>query len=159
MEIFNNNELKKIGKKLLKNKQTIAVGESVTSGILQFAFSSIPDASKFYQGGITTYNIGQKYSHLKVEPIHALSVNCVSQKVAIEMAINVSKLFKSDWGIGITGYATPETESNNKVFSFYAIVFNDIIQVKGKIPSSLMAPALLQIKYANTVLGKLEKLL
>ena len=84
MEIFNENELKKIGKKLIEGKYTIAVAESVTSGILQFALSSIPDASKFYQGGITAYNIGQKYSHLKVEPIHALSVNCVSQKVAVE---------------------------------------------------------------------------
>ncbi len=32
MEIFNDNELKKIGKRLIHNKQTIAVGESVTSG-------------------------------------------------------------------------------------------------------------------------------
>src|SRR6478736_19122 len=111
MEIFNDNALKKIGKKLIESKQTIAVGESVTSGLLQFAFSSIPDASKFYQGGITAYNIGQKYAHLKVEPIHALSVNCVSQSVATEMAINASKLFRSHWGIGVTGYATPETES------------------------------------------------
>ncbi len=75
------------------------------------------------------------------------------------MAMNVSKLFRSDWGIGITGYATPDTESNNKVFAFFAIVFNNIIQLKGKISSTLIAPALLQIKYANTVLGKLEKLL
>lgn len=34
--------LSTIGKRLLAKKQTISVAESVTSGLLQFAFSSMP---------------------------------------------------------------------------------------------------------------------
>ncbi|MEJ0104835.1 MAG: CinA family protein [Bacteroidota bacterium] len=85
MNTFNKKILEGIGKKLLKKKESIAVAESVTSGLLQLAFSCIPDAACFFQGGITAYNIAQKFKHLEVEPLHALSVNCVSPKVAKEM--------------------------------------------------------------------------
>src|SRR5436190_21131457 len=115
MNTFDKKVLERLGKKLLKKKQTVAVAESVTSGLLQFAFSCIPDAASFFQGGITAYNIAQKFKHLQVEPLHALSVNCVSSKVAKEMALHVCQLYSSDWGIGITGYASPVPESGNKV--------------------------------------------
>ena len=58
---------------MLSKENTIAVAESVTSGLIQSAFASIEDASRFYRGGITAYNMGQKYRHLFVEPIHALA--------------------------------------------------------------------------------------
>src|SRR5690349_20740357 len=99
--------LDNIGQLLLSRQQTIAIAESVTAGLLQFHLSTATDAAKFFHGGITAYNVAQKFKHLDVEPIHALSCNCVSQKVADEMAMNVSHNFNSDWGIAITGYATP----------------------------------------------------
>ena len=71
MEIFNNKDLEYIGKILKKKKETLAIAESVTAGVLQFALASITDASQFFQGGITAYNLGQKCRHLLVEPIHA----------------------------------------------------------------------------------------
>jgi nicotinamide-nucleotide amidase len=156
MELFKNKQLAHIGASLLKKKETIAVAESVTSGALQFALSSIPDASLFYHGGLTAYNLGQKYKNLSVEPLHALSVNCVSQKVATEMALGISKLYCSHWGIGITGYASPVPESNNKVFAFYAIAYNNTIKISGKISPRKAEPMLLQIKYVNEILERLN---
>src|SRR5215203_1295610 len=79
--------------RLLARKETVAVAESVSSGYLQLAFSRGKDAEKFYQGGITTYNLGQKAKHLCVEPIHALDCNSVSEKVASQMARGVNDLF------------------------------------------------------------------
>ena len=118
--------INKIKEYMLLNKQTVAVAESVTSGNLQAALSLAADASKFFQGGITTYNIGQKCRHLHIEPTHALSCNCVSQKIADDMAINACKLFLSDWGIGITGYAAPVPEcSIEKVFAYYSFAFRN----------------------------------
>ena len=76
-----------------------------------------------FQGGLTVYNLGQKCRHLGVNPIQALECNCVSDKVAVEMAISVCKLFTSDWGIAITGYSTPVPESDNKLFAYFAIAF------------------------------------
>ena len=159
MELFDKKILEIIGKKLIQKKQSVSVAESVTSGMLQLAFSAIPDAAQFFQGGITAYNVGQKYKHLKVEPIHALSVNCVSQQVANEMALYICELCSSDWGIGITGYATPVPESDNKLFAFYAITYKNKLKAKGKIPARKDDPIQLQLKYANFIMQKFEKLL
>ncbi len=101
--------------------QTIAVAESVTSGLLQAALSTAEEATKFFQGGLTAYNIGQKCRHLDVNPIHAQSCNCVSERMARDMACSVATRFTADWGIGVTGYATPVPESDGAVFAFASI--------------------------------------
>ncbi len=60
-------------------------------------------------------------------PIHASVCNCVSEKVAHEMALEVCKLFISDWGLAVTGYASKVPESNNELFAYYAIVYAGMI--------------------------------
>jgi nicotinamide-nucleotide amidase len=115
---------------MLKHKQTLAVAESVTAGHLQAALSAADRASEFFQGGITVYNLGQKTRHLHIEPIHALSCNCVSDRVATDMANEVCGLFLSDWGIGITGYAAPLPEKGVKeLYAHYTFSFKgDVIR-------------------------------
>ncbi len=159
MKLFDQKSLDEIGKKMLKKKETIAIAESVTSGLLQFSFSTVKDASRFFQGGITAFNIGQKFKHLQVDPVHALAVNSVSQQVAEEMAKEVCNQFKSTWGIGITGYATPERSSRNKVFAFYAISYRGKINAKGKINIAKAEPMDVQLYFANKTIGKLLQLI
>jgi PncC family amidohydrolase len=155
---FNKKLLNTISKALIKKQQTIAVAESVTAGLLQFALAAAPDASKFFQGGITAYNLGQKYKFLSVEPIHALKKDSVSEKVAAQMAIHCAASFKSDWGIGITGYATPVRESGNKLFAYFAICCNGNLLAQDKIISPKRSPRDIQIFYVNTVLDHLQLL-
>jgi nicotinamide-nucleotide amidase len=128
--------LQKVRDYMLSHHETIAVAESVTSGHIQAALSTASDAAKFYQGGITTYNLGQKARHLLIDPIHADACNCVSEQIAIKMALQVCQLFSSNWGIGITGYAAPVPECNiDTIFCFYAIVYNGSVIHSGKITS------------------------
>ncbi|CAL1517814.1 nicotinamide-nucleotide amidohydrolase family protein [Chitinophaga sp. MM2321] len=160
-EFVNANNLSNIGKIILAKNQTIAVAESVTAGHMQVAFSLADNAINFFQGGITVYNIGQKVQHLSVEPVHALSCNCVSEKVAIEMAINVCDLFLSDWGIAITGYAsTVPEEGIIELFSIYAISYKSKILSKGIIrPENSGNPVLVRHQYVNTLLEIFNNLL
>jgi PncC family amidohydrolase len=144
---------------LKKRNETIAVAESVTSGLLQIFLASATQAESFYQGGLTAYNMGQKFKHLAVEPIHARSVNCVSAKVAEQMATNICKLFSSDWGIAVTGYATAVPESDNKLFAYYCIVYHDKAKNKGRIIPKDNDPSLIQQQYATTILKKLLELM
>src|SRR5215210_8871907 len=103
--LYNEQVIENIKDILISEKLTLSVAESVTSGHLQAAFSCAKDASKFFQGGITAYNAGQKCRHLNIEPIAALENNCVTEKVSCEMATQVNQLFISDFGIAVTGYA------------------------------------------------------
>jgi nicotinamide-nucleotide amidase len=157
MDFFNKKDLEFIGKKLKKKKETISVAESVTAGALQFALSSIIDASLFFQGGLTAYNLGQKFKHLLVEPLHAASVNCVSQQVATEMALGISQLYSSDWGVGITGYSSPVPESANKLFAFYSIVYKKKVKGFGKISPRRGDPLQIQVHYVNVILSKIAQ--
>src|SRR3569623_3776187 len=101
--IYDEKSIEQIKNYLLSNHLTIAVAESVTSGHLQAALSTAIDASKFFQGGITAYNIGQKSRHLTIEPTHALECDCVSDIIAESMALNICTMFLSNEGLGITG--------------------------------------------------------
>ena len=159
MELVNKKLTEDIAAKLKRNGQTIAVAESVTAGMLQLAIGSATDAACYFQGGLTAYNLGQKFKHLGVEPIHASSVNCVSQQVASQMATNVSEQYASDWGVAVTGYATPVPDSDNKTFAYYAISLNGKIRRKGKIVAGKLEPYEVQRKYVEEILKQLRKLI
>lgn len=153
-KLYNENLLNAIGNMLLSRRQTVSIAESVTSGFLQAALSNIPDASSFFQGGITAYNLSQKYKHLNVEPIHAQEVNCVSAKVAQEMAIHCIRLFGSDWGLAVTGYASRVPASGNELFAFYAICFQDSMVTEGRIIPPADEPQAVQLFYVNEIISK-----
>lgn len=143
---------------LREKNETIAVAESVTAGLMQAALSSADEAMKFFQGGITTYNVGQKYRHLLVDPIHALSCNCVSERVAQEMAVNICELFRSDWGIGITGYASPVPESTFQLYAYYAIGYRGDVVLSGKINTQQMDFTEARLFFVNQILEKCRRL-
>jgi len=125
--------LNRIRDHLIQEQETIAVAESVTSGFLQFMFSQVDEASRFYEGGITVYNLQQKIRQLAVDPAHARETNCVSGKIAEQMAKHVARLFSSNWGIGITGYASPVPEGNNQVYAYLAIAHGKEICYQGRL--------------------------
>jgi PncC family amidohydrolase len=152
--------IQKISQYLFAHRQTIAVAESVTSGHLQAALSLGNETTSFFQGGITAYNIFQKYTHLHVAPAHAVACNCVSEKVAEEMAENVCGLFSSDWGIGITGYAAIIPDSGMKeLFACYAIAFKGNSLSNGIIMAKEADPFEVQVFYANALLHEINNCL
>ena len=153
--MFNKELADALREKLLERKETIAVGESVTAGLLQAALSQAKDAKLFFQGGVTAYNIGQKYRRLLVDPIHAGACNCVSEQVAESMAENVCKMFGSDWGIGVCGYAAPARESNQKMYAYFAISYDHRIISSGKLDSELKEGIDTQLFYTETILQQL----
>jgi PncC family amidohydrolase len=128
-------------------------------GHLQAAFSSATEASKFFQGGFTAYNAGQKTRHLNIEPIAALADDCVTERVACEMALQVNKLFISDYGIAITGYATKMPEKGlNDLFAFFAIAYKKEILLTKKI-NTHKERVDAQIDYTTQVIKEFQNLL
>jgi nicotinamide-nucleotide amidase len=151
--MFDKDLLNEIGRFLIGRKQSVAVAESVTSGLLQAAFSNAADASCFLQGGITAYNVGQKCRHLLVEPLHALESDSVSENVARDMSLHVCTMFTSDYGIGITGYAARVPEKNvNHLYAYYAIAEKNKIALCGKLEADVEEGLTAQLYYVNNVL-------
>lgn len=96
-------------KKLLSRRPrlTLAVAESLTAGRVQAAVASISGASDYFLGGVTAYTLEQKVRLLGVNRAHARRVNCVSQRVAVEMAAGAAERFGADVTVATTGYAEP----------------------------------------------------
>jgi len=122
-----------IGEYLLTANETVSTAESVTSGLLQFSFSQMKDASKFFKGGLTAYTLEEKVSLLKVDQAEAWYCDCVSPNIADSMAVNISKLFKTDWSIAVTGYATPVEESKEELYAFFSIAYKGDIVLSQKL--------------------------
>ncbi len=118
--------VKIINQRMVGLELTLACAESLTCGYIQACLGSVSGASEFFAGGITAYNLEQKVGLLGVEESHAREVNCVSSKVAIEMAKGVCEKFATDVGIATTGYAEPSIENSvDKPFAHFAIVHNN----------------------------------
>lgn len=134
---------------------TVAVAESVTAGHLQAAFAAAADASEFFQGGVTVYNLGQKVRHLGIDPIKAERNNCVSQDVASQMALGVIEMFLSDVGIGITGFASTSREMKlDEVYAYFSIARGENVIGTQRITSLQADRFKVQIDYTNQVMRK-----
>ncbi len=157
IKLFDDVVLQAIRDTLLNQRKTVSVAESVTAGLLQFAFSNTMDTIKFFEGGITVYNPNQKFRLLHVEPKHALAVNCVSAKVAFELAKNVRSTYTSDYAISVTGYASAVPESDNKLFAFYSIVNNEREIAAGKLDAEPSAGIGVQVYYVSEILKSFLK--
>jgi nicotinamide-nucleotide amidase len=158
--IYQEESINAIKDLLVKREETIAMAESVTGGHLQAAFSAGVEASKYFQGGITAYNLGQKTRHLGIDPILGSKVNCVAAKIADSMALGVSRMFSSDYGISITGYASivPECEDEG-LFAFFSIAYKGAVVVSERLTSAEKKPYDVQVEYTREVIQKVLKFL
>ncbi len=120
----------------IEKKLTVSVAESLTSGNIQSVLTSVSGSSKFFVGGVTTYNIDQKVNLLGVDRIRAEKCNCVSLYVANQMAVGCCEMFNSDFSIAITGYSEPYEEENVEIpFCFYAIGYKGTVIDNGRVES------------------------
>jgi len=151
--MFNKIILQEVADILYRKNYTVAIAESVTAGLLQVAFASANNATVFFQGGITAYNARQKYTHLHVDLANAISCNCVSETIAADMALGAGRSFSSDWGIAITGYASPlPGHDMDPLYAFYAFSFRDEIVKAGEIMAEPEDPLQVQLEYVNSLL-------
>ncbi|MFL9832798.1 CinA family protein [Chryseobacterium terrae] len=151
---FQENLLNYISEALLTTNETISIAESVTSGLFQLAFSQMPHAEMFYKGGITAYTSTQKVKLLNVDENEANLCDCVSEKIAETMALNVARLFETDWSIAVKGYATPIRNSTYKIFSYYSFSYKSEIILSKKLELHPKTQALgAQQYYTEFILG------
>nr|WP_291922539.1 CinA family protein [Chitinophaga sp.] len=153
--------VEKISTILQARQETLSVAESVSAGLMQTAFSSGESASSYFQGGITTYNLGQKARHLQLNPIHGDQYDCVSSYSAKCMAENCCHLFLSEWAIGITGYASLVPDKGiTSLYAYYSIAFNGKEVANRKINADAQQnPYQAKIFYVNQVIREMENAL
>ncbi|MDD5226310.1 MAG: nicotinamide-nucleotide amidohydrolase family protein, partial [Candidatus Omnitrophica bacterium] len=90
-----------IGKILTKKKQTLAVAESCTGGLLASRITSSPGASIYFRGGVIVYHSSVKIN-LGVPEKLIKEHGEVSAQVACQLAKSVRLRMGTNFGLGIT---------------------------------------------------------
>ena len=96
-----------VGRLLSEKKQTIAVAESCTGGLIGARFTNVPGSSGYFERGVVTYSNQAKTQLLNVPSQTIEKHGAVSEQVAILMAEGIRKLAKTDYGLSVTGVAGP----------------------------------------------------
>ena len=93
--------------RLAKHKKTIAVAESCTGGLLSSLLTSLPGSSAYFILGAVTYSNQSKKMILGITVKIITRYGAVSGPVARLMAQNIRKKTSADFGLSITGIASP----------------------------------------------------
>lgn len=120
--------------KLIEKKLVIATAESCTGGLLAKKITDVSGSSKVFEMGLVSYANRIKNEFLEVPNEVLNTVGAVSEETAKQMAIGVTKLARSDIGVGITGIAGPTGGTQKKPVGlvYYSIYFKaeDKLMVK-----------------------------
>ncbi|MBQ5944384.1 MAG: CinA family nicotinamide mononucleotide deamidase-related protein [Bacteroidales bacterium] len=104
-----------IGRLLKGTGKTLSAAESCTGGEIASLITSIPGASEYFLGSVTSYAISVKESVLGVNPATIEKCGVVSREVAAEMAEGVRNLTGSTYSVATTGLAGPLGDGINRV--------------------------------------------
>ena len=97
-----------VGQLLLAAGETLSVAESCTGGGLGQMLTDVAGSSKYFMGGVISYDNSVKISLLKVNQQDLTKLGAVSAAVAEQMASGVRSLLLTSWGLSITGIAGPD---------------------------------------------------
>ena len=95
-------------KRLLERKETLALAESCTGGLLAHRITNVPGASGVFLAGCVTYANAAKTNVLGVDPALIEQEGAVSASVARAMAEGARDRAKSTHALATTGIAGPD---------------------------------------------------
>jgi nicotinamide-nucleotide amidase len=99
---------------LTERKQTLAVAESCTGGLIAHRLTNVPGASAVFLAGLVTYNNQAKQDFLGVRADTLAAHGAVSEPTAREMAEGARVRTGADFGLSVTGIAGPTGGSAEK---------------------------------------------
>jgi nicotinamide-nucleotide amidase len=102
----------RVGKALTERRQTLAVAESCTGGLLGATITDVPGSSAYFLGGVISYANSVKVELLAVPEETIRTEGAVSAAAARAMAEGVRLLLRADLGLSITGVAGPAAEES-----------------------------------------------
>ncbi|WP_425990187.1 CinA family protein [Afipia sp. DC4300-2b1] len=99
----------KIAASLIARKETIAVAESSTGGLISAALLSVPGASAYYRGGGVIYTPRARAALVNItkEEMEAIGMRGATEPYATLLANRARELLNTTWGLSETGATGP----------------------------------------------------
>ena len=106
---FDNDELETVvGSLLVQSNATLGTAESCTGGFLANLITSVPGASRYFEGSVVSYSNDIKVNVLGVSRETLAAHGAVSEQTAREMAEGARKVLNTTFAIATTGIAGPD---------------------------------------------------
>ena len=96
-----------IAAKLIERRQTIAVAESSTGGLISAALLAVPGASAYFLGGGVIYTRDARRTLMEIPDEAMKGIRSASEPYAKLLASQIRQRFSTDWGLSETGAAGP----------------------------------------------------
>ena len=92
---------------LKQRKQTIAVAESSTGGLISAALLAVPGASAYFLGGAVVYTRQARDRLLDIPHASLAGMRSASEPYALLLARTMQLRFAASWGLAETGATGP----------------------------------------------------
>ena len=96
-----------IAERLIARKETIAVAESSTGGLISAALLSVPGASAYFLGGAVVYTREARRLLMDIPNEDMKGIRSASEPYAQLLAKQMRERFATTWGLSETGATGP----------------------------------------------------
>ena len=96
-----------IAAKLVARKQTIAVAESSTGGLIAASLLAVPGASAYFLGSAVVYTRDARRILMDIPDEAMKGIRSASEPYATLLANQIRHRFSTDWGLSETGATGP----------------------------------------------------
>lgn len=103
-----------VGRLLTLRRETVALAESCTGGLIAMRLTDVPGSSSYFMQGAVTYSNIAKMSVLGVSALTLEKFGAVSEETAREMAEGMRSAANTDHAVSVTGIAGPGGGSAEK---------------------------------------------
>src|SRR5215216_2949484 len=97
----------KIAVRLIERRQTIAIAESSTGGLISAALLAVPGASGYFLGSAVVYTRDARRILMDIPDEAMKGIRSASETYAKLLASQIRQRFATDWGISETGATGP----------------------------------------------------
>lgn len=102
---------RQVGEKLKARKETVAISESSSGGLISAVLLSVPGASAYFMGGAVVYTRPAGEAFLGATPSRRSGIRSSSEPWATLAAELVRERLKTTWGLAETGASGPTGNS------------------------------------------------
>ena len=96
-----------IAARLRERRETIAIAESSTGGLISAALLAMPGASAYFLGGAVIYTTVSRSALVRITPADMTGLRPSTEAYAALLAQRIREQHGATWGLGETGAAGP----------------------------------------------------
>jgi len=98
---------KRVGECLKQRKETLAIAESSSGGLLSAVLLAVPGASAYFLGGAVVYTAKARVLLMDLPRESVAGMRSASEPYAMLLARTARERFSATWGLSETGAAGP----------------------------------------------------